>query len=396
MKKKPTCYAATLVVLFAVGCKNNQGNTLSTYLAEEATIMPIPSQQITVQTDLLSKESLDTMSESTFIFNTETRVSPTTPASNKERALLVVQQHGGSEETELSLQQLGDWLASALGAGAFSVVNPHDVIGTVQNVGPWGEKMPESSATALAEKIGTPVLLTASVTDARLRHIGGTDPGVQAIFEFTLSAKSVPGGDLLASVNVTTRSRKIPSEISFRQNATTYWAEIAKNGAYNAAPALCKEWEKAHIIPPSAPMLVHAVFASNILGATLRIDGVAYGTFGRDPLALSISPGLHNVEIAYPGYIAFEDLAMIQEGSSFGVVLQLNAEGQSQYRRDAFFHQECDRIKREGITEGLIQALVKKGQDKYLEVSSTTLEDVFKVFLPDNGASDESAISNDK
>lgn len=354
--------------------------------------IPIPAQPIAVPTQPLPQASLDAVPQPNTIFGTETRVAPTTPAPNKARALLVVQRHGGTQDTELSLQQLGDWLASALGAGAFSVVNPHDVIGTVQNVGPygeqdvgpWGERMPEASATALAEKIGTPVLLTASVTDVRLRHIGGTDPGVQAIFEFTLSAKAVPGGDLLASVNVATRSRKVPGMAAFKLNSANYWSEVAKEGAYKAAPALCQEWEKSGLVPPSAPAPVSAVFAANVKGAVLRIDGVAYGTFGDEPFTLSLSPGLHNVEIAYPEYVAFRELAMIQEGSSFGVVLLLNDEGRAEYWRDTSFRRHCDRIKKYGFTESLVKAIVANGYDKYFEVGQTEKpEDVFRPFIPD-------------
>ena len=366
MKTIPKIYAVVLAAFIMAGCRD----------------IPIPAQPVAVQPVLLPDATLVAAPMPTAVSGVEIRVAPTTPASNKERALLVVQQHGGSEDTELSLQQLGDWLASALGAGAFSVVNPHDVIGTVQNVGPWGEKMPEASATALAEKIGTPVLLTASVTDARLRRVGGTDPGVQAILEFTLSAKAVPGGDLLASVNATARSKKAPSEIAFYRNAENYWSEVSKEGAYYAAPALCKEWENAGITAPPAPAPVRTVFASNAAGATLRIDGIAYGILGAEPLSVLVSPGLHNVEIAYPEYIAFREIAMIQEGTSFGAVLLLNDEGRAEYWRDVSFRRHCDRIRKNGFTRKLVRALVAKGYDKYFYGIHVSVDDKFRSFVP--------------
>jgi len=290
--------------LFATGCQNT----------------PIPVQPIAVQPAPISSSSLAVAPIPTAVSGVEVRVAPTTPAANRTRALLVVQNHGGSAETGLSLQQLGDWLSAALGAGAFAVVNPHDVVGTTQNVGPWGEKMPESSAAALAAMIGTPVLLTASVTDARVRKVSGTDPGVQAVLEFTLSAKAVPGGDLLASVNATARGKKRSGEIAFRENAANDWSEVAKEGAYGAAPELCKAWEKA-VSPPPAIAPVRAFFAANVPGANVRIDGASYGTVGVEPLAVSVTPGLHNLEIAYPGMEPFKDLAVIQDGSSFVTVL---------------------------------------------------------------------------
>lgn len=377
-----------LSALFLTGCTNEHINDTGTSLAKYYTKTPIPAQPVTVPTQPLPNETLDNAPQPKAVFGTETQVAPMASTTKKVRALLVVQQHGGTENAPLLLQQLGDWISSALGACYFAVVNPHDVIGTVQNVGPWGEqdigpwgeRMPEASATSLAEKIGTQVLLTASVTDVRLRHVGGTDPGVQAIVDLTLSAKAVPGGDLLASVNVATRSRKAPGMVAFRMNAADYWSEVAKEGAYKAAPALCGECEKFGITLPPVPAPVHAKFASNVIGAVLRIDGVAYGTVGYEPLNVSVTPGLHNVEISYPEYVAFRELAMIQEGSAFGVVLLLNDEGRAEYWRDGSFRRHCDRIRKYGLTESRIRALVAMGQGKYLEPRQVKPADVRQVF----------------
>ena len=258
---------------------------------------PVPVQPPVVQPMPLPQASVAVAPTPTAVSGVEVRVAPVTPAADKTRALLIVQNHGGTAATSLTLQQLGDWLSAALGADAFSVVNPHDVIGSTQNVGPWGEKMPESSAVELAAKIGTPVLLTASVTDVRVRNIGGTDPGVQAILDFTLSAKAVPGGDLLASINATARSKKQSSRIVFEQNAADIWSEVAKDGAYGAAPALCKAWKDNGVKPQPAAAPIRAFFASNVPGANVRLDGVSYGTIGAETLAVSVTPGMHNLEI---------------------------------------------------------------------------------------------------
>ena len=308
----------------------------------------------------------------------EVRVAPVVPAANRTRALLVIQNHGGSEATLVPLQQLGDWLATALGADAFSVVNPHDVIGTTQNIGPWGEKMPEASAVELAAKIGTPVLLTASVTDVRVRNVGGTDPGVQAVMDFTLSAKAVPGGDLLASVNATARSKKQTSRIAFDQNASSIWSEVAKEGASGAAPALAKAWRESGARPQSAAP-VRAFFAANVPGANVRLDGVSYGTVGADPLVVSVTPGMHNLEIAYPGMVPFKDLAMIQEGSAFVTVLKMTDAAALRAKEDAYFAALLDRVNRSGLTDDMVREAVGKGYAQYLSASHAKIEGMPKV-----------------
>ena len=350
---------------------------------------PVPAQPIAVQPAPLPAATVGMAPTPTAVSGVEVRVAPTTPAANRTRALLVVQNHGGSAATTLTLQQLGDWLSAALGADAFSVVNPHDVIGTAQNVGPWGEKMPESSATELAAKIGTPVLLTASVTDVRVRQVGGTDPGVQAVLEFTLSAKAVPGGDLLASVNATARSKKQGGQIAFDRNAASIWSEVAKDGAYGAAPALCKAWrERGPEPPPSAAAPVRVLFASNVPGSNVRIDGVSYGTVGTDPLAVSVTPGLHNVEIAYPGMVPFKDLAMLQDGTAFVTVLAFTEAGADAARKDAYFRTLVDRAGKSGLTDDVVREAVAKGYAQYLSASHAKIEGMPKAVVSVGDAPD--------
>ena len=99
--------------LFAAGCRT-----------------PVPAQPPTVPVQPLPPATLVAPPVPSAVSGVEVTVASATPAANRNRALLVVQNHGGTAETGLSFQQLGDWLAMALGADAFSVVNPHDVIGT--------------------------------------------------------------------------------------------------------------------------------------------------------------------------------------------------------------------------------------------------------------------------
>lgn len=362
MKHPSIPLTSAIAVAIAAGCANS----------------PVPAQPVAVVPTPLPAVSATAAPVPSATSDVEVRVAPVVPAANRTRALLIVQNHDGTEATQVTFQQLGDWLATALGADAFSVVNPHDVIGTTQNIGPWGEKMPEASAVELAAKIGTPVLLTASVTDVRVRNVGGTDPGVQAVMDFTLSAKAVPGGDLLASVNATARSKKQASRIAFDQNASSIWSEVAKEGACRAAPALAKAWRESGARPqPAAP--VRAFFAANVPGANVRLDGVSYGTVGADPLAVSVTPGMHNLEIAYPGMEPFKDLAMIQEGSSFVTVLKMTDAAALKAKEDAYFAALLDRVNRSGLTDDMVREAVGKGYAQYLTQSHAKIEGMPKV-----------------
>ncbi len=303
----------------------------------------------------------------------EVRVAPEAPkTAKKTRALLIVQQHGGSSDTTLLRQQLGDWLASAFGAGAFSIVNPHDVVGTEQNVGPWGETMPATSATSLAEAIGTEVLLTASVTDVRTRHVGGTEPGDEVVADITLSAKAVPGGDLLASVNVTASSKKQPSMDALRENEAELWSGVAKEAAYAAAPALQAKWAKTAHPAAMKPVLVR--FSANVPGAVLRIDGTSRGTLGTEPLDLRVSPGIHRVEIAYPGMVPFTETTVFRDGSAFTVTLVLTEEAAAAAKRDTMFASLLERARQSGLTDDLVRELVARGYSQYLSASHTKLD----------------------
>ena len=198
-------------IAFAAGCQSP-----SPYSAQ-----PVPAQPVIVIPAALPAASaaVPTAAPSA-VAGVEVRTAPAAPAAGpKTKAVLFVQNHSGADPLPMPLSTLGDWLQAALASGPFAVVNPHDVVGETQNIGPWGEKMPASSAFRLAENLGAPVLLTASVTSARVREIGGAEPGRQAVLEFTLSAKAVPGGEGLASVNAAARSRKEESEVAFARKA---------------------------------------------------------------------------------------------------------------------------------------------------------------------------------
>lgn len=361
----------TVLALLVTGCRSKVYD-------------PIPAQPIAVQPVALPMASaagatampvpVATAPAATSVAGIEVQTAPVASAGLRTKAVLIVQNHTGSDETPFALSTLGDWLQTALGAENFTVVNPHDVIGTTQNVGSWGEQMPESSATHLAESLDAPVLLTASVTSARVRKIGGTEPGAQAVLEFTLSAKAVPSGEEFAAVTSVARSKKDESlEVLLQKEANT-WAELAKKAAFSASRAFQAEYAKAGGVK-AVPAVEKArvAFSANVAGANIRIDGVSYGTLGSEPRAIAVSKGLHNLEIAYPKFEVFKDLVRIQEDTTFAVKLVLTPEGESARKKDALFAATMDRMEKSGATDDIVREVVAKGYAQYLTASHVQL-----------------------
>lgn len=346
---------------------------------------PIPTPPIAVQPVALPATSaagatpvpvpVVSAPTATSVASVEVRTAPVADPRTRTKAVLIVQNHTGAA-MPFTLSTLGDWLQTALGTGPFSVINPHDAIGTEQNVGPWGEKMPESSATRLAESLDAPVLLTASVTSARAREIGGTDPGMQAVLEFTLSAKAASSGVGMASVTAAARSRPESSALAFDRKAANTWNEVAKEAAFSAANALAAEYEKVGGVPVAAAETVPVAFVANVAGANVRIDGVSYGTVGNGPRTLAVSKGLHNLEVAYPGFEGFKDLVKIQGETTFEIRLALTSEGNAMRKKDALFDATMDRMEKSGATDDLVRELVARGYAQYLTTSHMQIEGV--------------------
>lgn len=342
---------------------------------------PIPAQPIAVQPVVVAPvQPVAPIPETTgpvatSVAGVEVRTEENPSSSGPlTKAVLIVQNHTGHETTPFALSTLGDWLQTALGESAFSVVNPNDVIGTEQNTGPWGEKMPESSATRLAENLDAPLLMTASVTSARVREIGGTSPGWQAILEFTLAAKAVPGGESVVSVTAAARSKKEASELAFRRKAENTWSEVAKEAAFSAAKTLRSKYKESGAPAFAGAETVQVIVSANVAGANVRIDGISYGTVGGAPKAFAVTKGLHNLEIAYPGLVGFKDLVKIQEGTTFAVVLALTPEGEAARKKDKLFAALLDRMEKSGATDDLVREVVAKGYAHYLSVSSTQIQ----------------------
>ena len=192
-------------------------------------------------------------------------------------ALMIVQNHA-SDEFQKPLGNLGDRLAAALSGDQFNLIDPNDAIGDDQNRGPWGENMPVSSATRLAESLDAQALVTAAVGEASVVGYGAPARVQAARMTLTLSAKRLPKGANVAAVTVTETSRKMTPEM-LAQNADGVYAELVGRLVEKAAAeflAKCGQVAWSDVVPKT----VEVAFGCNFPGADVSIDGVSYGTAG--------------------------------------------------------------------------------------------------------------------
>lgn len=306
-------------------------------------------------------------------------------------ALLVVQNHA-SDEFQKPLSNLGDRLSERLSGDLFNIIDPNDVIGEDLNHVPWGEKLPPSSATRLAENLDAQALITAAVGETSVVGFG-VPARVQAVrMTLTLSAKRIPKGANVAAVTVTETSRKMtPDQLS--QNAEAVYSELVGQLVAKAADAFLAKSEKVRW-RDVVLKLVEVGFGCNFPGADVSIDGVSYGTagtIGQPPLKIKVSEGLHNLKISYPYTETFEVRAQFQEGTTFIVVLRENEEGRRIRKEDAHFAALIDRINKSGATDDEVRLLRARGYGKYLESSYTRIEGMPQVLsmrdceMPDFG-----------
>ena len=210
-----------------------------------------------------------------------------------------------------------------------------DAIGDEQNRRPWGENMPISAATRLAEDLDAQVLITAAVDEASVMGFG-TPAIVQAArMKLTLSAKRLPKGATAAAVTVPMSSPKMTPE-TLEQNADAVYSDlVAQLVEKTAADFLVKcnrfAWRDG------VSKTVEVAFGCNFPGANVEIDGISYGTagtIGQPPLRLKVADGLHNLKVSIPYRIPFEVRAKFQEGTTFMVVLSENDEGRRIRKED--------------------------------------------------------------
>lgn len=311
-------------------------------------------------------------------------------------AVLIVQNHA-SDDFQKPLSNLGDQLSQALSGDLFNVIDPNDAIGDEQNRGPWGENMPVSAATRLAENLEAQALLTAAVGETSV--IGyGAPAKVQAVrMSLTLSAKRLPKGANVAAVTVTETSRKVTPD-TLSQNAEAIYGELVRSLVAKASSqflAKCEnvKWKEVVL------KLVEVGFGCNFPGADVSIDGVSYGTagtIGEPPLKIKVSDGLHNLKISYPYAIPYEVRAKLQEGTTFIAILHLNDEGRQIRKEDKYFDTLMDRIEKSGATDDDVRLIRAEGYGKYLSSSYTRIHGMPQVLsmrdcdMPDFGLNPDS------
>jgi hypothetical protein len=244
-------------------------------------------------------------------------------------ALLVVQNHV-SDDFRKPLADLGDRVSAALSGDLLHIIDPNDAIGVNQNRAPWGEGMPDTSATRLAGNLGAEALVTASVGEASVSGIGYPPVAQMVRMTLTLSAKRLPSGAALAAVTVTEQSPNLTLDV-MAQNADAVYSELLGRLVSKAsAQFLAKVAEVT--VPDVAPEKVTVFFGCNVLGADVQIDGLSLGTC---PGQFSVAPGVHNVLVSYPPYyLPFARQAGFEtDGQTYAVVLQITPEGEQQRLR---------------------------------------------------------------
>lgn len=306
-------------------------------------------------------------------------------------AVLIVQNHA-SDEYQKPLSNLGDAISAELSQELFNIIDPNDVIGEQQNRGPWGENMPLSSATRLAENLEAQVLITAAVGETSIISYGSPAKVNAVKMRLTLSAKRIPKGANVASVTVTEVSRQYtPSMLS--QNADSIYYDLVENLVAKASKEFLAKCEKV-AWKDMKIKLIEVAFGCNFPGADVSIDGVSYGTagtIGEAPLKVKVSDGLHNVKISYPYTTPFEVRAKLQDGTTFMVVLRENEEGRKIRKEDKHFDLLMDRIEKSGATDDEARLLRAKGYGNYLSSSYTRIEGMPEVLsmrdceMPDFG-----------
>ncbi len=290
------------------------------------------------------------------------------------KALLVVQNHSAVKDAAV-LTSMGDQFASALGDELFEIINPNDVVGEAQNVGPWGEKMPTSSAVRLAESCGADILLTAAITDVSRKDLGAPPIAGAVVVTWTVAAKRVPGGGSICSVTVPVEGKKHAVKM-LDGNFDRIKDESLRTSVQQAADAFLAK-AKTRKFAPARIERVSVAFVANVAGADVRIDGVSVGIASTDlktPFKTEVSKGLHNLEISYPFMIPYKTTVRFDGPSTFAVNLRETIDGRALRHGDQKLDAALERILKGGATDDDVKLIKAKGYAKCLEASSFKIE----------------------
>ncbi|MBQ3806558.1 MAG: PEGA domain-containing protein [Kiritimatiellae bacterium] len=302
------------------------------------------------------------------------------------KAMLVVQNHA-SEEFKKPLSNVGTRLSTALsGNGQFEIIDPNDAVGDDQNRGVWGEKMPASAATRLAENLGAQALITASIDDVSEIETAGAVR--QLSVTMTLQAKRIPSGASVGGEEVTVLSRKYTLNEYKTNNRPIYSqliSELCKQGSSMFLSKMAGvKWEQ------DAANKVMVAFGCNYPGADVSIDGFSYGTagtIGEAPLQIPVSPGNHNLTVSYPFALPYNVRAMFMANSTYLVTLEPTEEGRRRAKDDAYFAELLDRAHKSGATDDFCRTEKAKGYAQYLASSHTRIEGMPQVLTKWNWGS---------
>lgn len=303
-------------------------------------------------------------------------------------ALLIVQNHSAVKDAAI-LSSIGDQFASALDSEAFEIINPNDIIGENQNIGPWGEKMPVSSAVRLAESCDAEMLITATITDCSRKDIGSPAIANAFVITWTVAAKRVPSGATICSITVPYQGKKHVAKV-FSESLASIRDEALRTSVQTAALAfLAKASEKD--FTPHATQKVYVAFLSNVAGADVKVDGVSVGMAGTDlnaPLRVEVTKGLHNLEVSYPFMLPYKTTAKFSADSTFAVNLHESMAGRELRMSDTAFAVMMDRVIKGGATDDEVRLIKAKGYASFLEASSVKVEGMPEKLTLINGKPD--------
>ena len=288
------------------------------------------------------------------------------------KAMLVVQNHA-SEDFRKPLSNIGTRLSTALsGEGLFEVIDPNDVVGEYQNRGVWGEKMPLSAATRLAEHLGAQALLVASIDDVSEVVTAGVVK--QLSLTMTLQAKRIPSGASVGGEEITVLSRKYTMN-EYRTNARPIYAQLTSELCKRISELFLPKMAKVKWDATTKKVMV--AFGCNYPGADVSIDGTSYGTagtVGEAPLQVPVSPGVHNLTVSYPFAHPYKVQAYFMANSTYMITLQPTEEGRRRRKDDAYFAELLDRAHKSGATDDFCRSEKAKGYAQYLSSSHTRIE----------------------
>lgn len=289
-------------------------------------------------------------------------------------ALLVVRSNDA--EFKGSLADVGVGLSSALSGPLLSVIDPKDVAEEGLDTGVWGGGLGNSSAVRLAEACDARLLLTATVDSSDTEDFGNPPVARRLSMKITLQAKRLPKGATIASADATGTTEKHLMD-DYRRNEKKIKNELVSSVVSDAAGRFLEACRGPLSRLPGADGRVDVAFGCNLPGASLVVDGASRGTLpssGEPPLRLSLSPGLHRVEVELAGMETFRTQAKLEGGMTFLVVLRENEEGRARRMDDERFATAMDRLRQSGKADDAAKLVKAEGYGKYLSASRICVE----------------------